>query len=121
MNSGSVSRLIGGYPVAKVAGLPYSQYRFYVLKHEALMEYGPCCGCCGETNEEFLTTEHGQNDGARWRKTFSWGPTHGCGQTFAYWLFLHDYPTNLGLEVLCANCQQGRLLNGGACPHEGNP
>jgi len=87
-------------------------------KYEAFVAYGgPACMCCGEAEFEFLTIEHTRGDGAAHRKTLASGG-RGIGSWFYTWLRQHEYPDDLGLEVLCSNCQRGRAYNCGVCPHE---
>ena len=82
------------------------------LKIEAFNAYGgPICICCGEDDPDFLTIEHSNGDGAKHRKE--------NGPKIYSWLKRNGYPQNRGLEVLCFNCQFGRRLNRGRCPHEG--
>lgn len=80
---------------------------------EALAEYsgpaGPACACCGETNETFLALDHVVGGGAAHRRE-----TGGGG--FYTWLKKNDYPQ--GFQILCHNCNLGRQLNGGVCPHK---
>ena len=82
------------------------------VKVEAFNTYGgPICICCGETEMDFLSIEHRNGDGAEHRRKI--------GRVNMYsWLKANDYPQGLGLEVLCMNCQTGRRLNSGRCPHE---
>lgn len=80
---------------------------------EALRHYSttpePSCGCCGEATVAFLTFEHTQGGGRAHRRE-----TGGGG--FISWLRVNGYPE--GFEVLCMNCNHGRRVNGGICPHD---
>jgi hypothetical protein len=73
------------------------------------------CACCGEIILKFLTLDHINNDGAKQRRKLGLVG----GWRFYYWLKLHSFPDNLGLQVLCANCQLGKERNNGYCPHKG--
>lgn len=78
----------------------------------ALQAYGgatPACLCCGETALLFLSLDHVDGGGRKHRQE-----TGGGG--FYFWLQRHDYPA--GFQVLCHNCNLGRQLNGGTCPHQ---
>lgn len=78
----------------------------------ALQAYGgekPACVCCGETVLLFLSLDHVDGGGRKHRQE-----TGGGG--FYIWLQRHDYPA--GFQVLCHNCNLGRQLNGGTCPHQ---
>lgn len=80
------------------------------LKREVMEAYGgPTCACCGETTETFLTIDHINNDGAKHRRII--------GRTSVNkWLKNNGFPT--GYQVLCFNCNMGKHLNGGICPHQ---
>jgi hypothetical protein len=82
------------------------------VRLEALQAYGgetPTCVCCGEGMLLFLALDHVNGGGHKHRKE-----TGGGG--FYTWLRRHNYPT--GFRVLCHNCNLGRQLNGGVCPHQ---
>lgn len=70
---------------------------------------GPVCSCCGEDIVEFLTIDHIENDGASHRRKI--------GQTSLYrWLKKNHFPS--GYQVLCMNCNWGKHICGGICPHK---
>lgn len=80
------------------------------LKDAAYNAYGGHrCNCCGESIVQFLCIDHVNNDGSRHRKEIGRGSIY-------YWLKQNGYPP--GFQVLCANCNQGKQLNGGVCPHQ---
>jgi hypothetical protein len=83
------------------------------VKNKVFNAYGGfICKCCGETEKSFLSIDHINNDGnlERRKKLYS----GGCG--FYYYLKKNNYPT--GYQVLCMNCQWGKALNNGVCPHQ---
>lgn len=81
------------------------------LRQDALDAYGgPRCVCCGETQFEFLTIDHERGDGAEHRKQIRRKPIYG-------WLKANNYPRDLGLRVLCFNCNCSKS-SGNSCPHE---
>ena len=83
------------------------------LKLEIFVHYGgnpPQCACCGERHIEFLTIDHINNDGAKHRKET------GNGDRFYRWLVKNNFPD--GLQVLCWNCNCGKRINSGICPHK---
>lgn len=82
-----------------------AQNRIDVIDH-----YGGKCVCCGETELHFLAIDHPNNDGGDERKKV------GAGSSFYAWLIRNDLPD--GYVVLCHNCNFGRHLNGGICPHQ---
>lgn len=77
------------------------------LKKKIISEYGGACIICGESHIECLTIDHANGDGAQFRqkmanksgRRYSFG-----GQTFYLWLEKQNYPRDLGLRVLCWNC-----------------
>jgi hypothetical protein len=73
---------------------------------------GYICACCKETEPDFLSIDHINNDGALHRKSLfgtGKGSIHG-------WLIKNNYPP--GFQVLCMNCQIGKAKNNGVCPHQ---
>ena len=82
------------------------------LRHAAMMRYGGYrCRCCGETEPKFLTLDHIHNDGSVHRKKIG-----NRGAAIFKWLKDHEYPA--GFQVLCMNCNHGKAMNGGICPHQ---
>lgn len=107
-----------GYMTTCKACCPKRKYSPYVDKRAkyknkllAFDNYGRECNCCGETNLEFLTIDHSNMDGAQHRKEV------GGGSRFYQWLKNNNYPQNLGLRVLCFNCNASIGFQG-YCPHE---
>jgi hypothetical protein len=69
-------------------------------KKKAIEHYGNECLLCNEDRIERLTIDHGNNDGAEQRKKLK---CH-TGSRMYRWLIKNNYPDNLGLQVLCYNC-----------------
>lgn len=67
------------------------------------------CICCNEKCLVFLTIDHINNDGKESRKK------NGNGTHYYHYLIKNNYPD--GYQVLCFNCNCGRQVNGGVCPH----
>ena len=80
-------------------------FRLHIIEY-----YGNVCSCCGEDMIEFLSIDHKNNDGAEQRKT------HGVGIVFYKWIIANDYPDDL--QILCRNCNWGKRVNNGVCPHK---
>lgn len=81
------------------------------LRSEVVAAYGGKCACCGESEPKFLQIDHIHNDGAEDR-------AGGLVTISLYrWLKRHGYPKDR-FRLLCANCNLGRHLNGGICPHQ---
>lgn len=70
---------------------------------------GYVCRCCQEKRKVFLSIDHVNGGGTKHRKKLGFGGIYR-------WLVENDFPP--GFQVLCHNCNQGRHLNGGTCPHE---
>lgn len=83
------------------------------VRAEALAAYSatsaPSCACCGERELTFLSLDHVNGGGHKQRQE-----TGGGG--FYAWLRRNGYPD--GFQVLCHNCNLGRQINGGICPHK---
>lgn len=73
------------------------------------------CACCGETEPAFLSLDHVNNDGAEWRRE-RFGNRMAAGYHTYKWLINHGFPP--GFQVLCMNCQHGKRMRGGVCPHQ---
>lgn len=79
---------------------------------------GYVCACCGEKERAFLSLDHIQNNGADHREVISGKRRgNGTGKGLFLWLQRQNYPKGL-LQVLCHNCNMGKHLNGGICPHQ---
>lgn len=75
-----------------------------------LNAYGHACVCCGESEERFLAIDHTNGGGGRHRKELGFS-----GARFYRWLRENGYPPEY--QVLCTNCNWGKHVNGGYCPH----
>lgn len=67
------------------------------------------CACCGETEPLFLSVDHINGGGTTERRALG-------GDMYTH---LARGPARDDLRVLCHNCNRGRWLNGGECPHVG--
>src|SRR3990167_10418551 len=76
---------------------------------------GSVCACCGETELKFLTLDHINNDGAAFRRRIA-GKRAAAGYTTYRWLAKNGFP--VGYQVLCMNCNYGKRMNNGVCPHK---
>jgi hypothetical protein len=72
------------------------------------------CACCGETERKFLTLDHVNNDGAADRMKIA-GKRTASGWTTYRYLWKHKFPP--GYQILCMNCNFGKRMNKGVCPH----
>lgn len=86
------------------------------LRKEVFAHYGGAvCNCCGETEPNFLALDHINNDGSEQRRKL-FGSSQGGGYGIYRWIRNNDYPD--GYQVLCHNCNMGKKINGGICPHK---
>jgi len=87
-------------------------------RRKVVDHYGGKCACCGESKILFLSIDHINEDGAKHRAEIMGSPDGGrrIGSTIFYkWLEKNNFPE--GFQVLCHNCNMGKHLNGGTCPH----
>lgn len=81
------------------------------MRQEVLDAYGRKCTCCGETQEEFLSIDHIDGNGAEHRRELG---IKGGGQFYA-WLRRQGFPD--GFQILCMNCNHAKG-HYGTCPHK---
>lgn len=67
------------------------------------------CSCCGEKEVRFLSVDHINQNGADHRREIGGGHLYN-------WLVKNNFPE--GFQILCLNCNHGRFLNAGICPHK---
>lgn len=79
------------------------------LRAQMIEAYGSCCKCCGEFQPEFLQLDHVENDGHVDRKV------HRTSNKLLAHLKRAGWPQDRS-QLLCANCNFGKLMNGGVCP-----
>jgi len=87
-----------------------SRQRYKNLKISVLEHYGKACVCCGEDHFEFLSIEHSRGDGQK-------HSSKKIKMPFYCWLKKKNFPQDLGLTVLCFNCNCAKGFSG-YCPHE---
>lgn len=84
-------------------------------KEKCIMEYSNgtmACACCGEKIVAFLSLDHINNDGNKHRKEIGkWAITYPK-------LVKLKFPYKDKLQVLCYNCNNGKRVNNGVCPHK---
>lgn len=74
------------------------------------------CQCCGEKEVMFLSLDHINNDGAEHKKKLFGSSRKGGGNQLYQWAIKNNYPNIL--QVLCMNCNYGKRINEGTCPHK---
>jgi|GEM_PF-3470240 len=83
-----------------------------LLKHQVIEKYGGKCSCCNESEILFLTIDHKNNDGNVERKNTKTSST-------SFYLKLRREDIRNDIQVLCWNCNMGKNINMGMCPHKG--
>lgn len=83
------------------------------MREETLMAYGNICNCCKETNTRFLTIDHVNNDGYKHRAELKSRSTAHIHRLIKK----EGYPLDK-YQILCYNCNMGKALNNGVCPHK---
>ncbi len=81
------------------------------LRAEMIIAYGGRCACCLEDEEAFLQLDHVENDGHLDRKS------HKTSTKLFAKLKGIGWPKDR-YQLLCANCNFGKLMNRGTCPHK---
>jgi len=87
----------------------YSRKHNLKIKNLVFNFYGRECNCCKETIMEFLTIDHIKNGGTKRRKEI-------YKNNLYKWLVKNNFP--LDYQTLCANCNYGKMINKGICPHK---
>jgi hypothetical protein len=76
-------------------------------KQKVYLYYGNKCNCCENINTNVLVIDHINNDGNKDRMS---------GRKLFYWVIRNSFPDSL--QLLCRNCNNGKQLNNGVCPHK---
>ena len=100
-------------------GKVYARDKRARIKEATFAAYGGyVCACCGETEKKFLTLDHIDNNGSIFRKSVFKGNKKGntAGYHTYNWLARNGFPS--GYQVLCMNCNYGKRMNNGVCPHK---
>ena len=82
------------------------------LKALVYDHYGRECSCCGEDEILFLSIDHTKNDGAEHRRTLAGNKSISLYK----YLIENNFPSDF--QIMCSNCNRGRWMNGGICPHK---
>jgi hypothetical protein len=89
----------------------YAAQKLSILKSAVYSHYGYLCACCRETEPLFLSIDHIHNDGATHRKSLKGNKVLSLYQS----IIAENFPDTF--QVLCMNCNRGKWMNGGVCPH----
>src|SRR6185437_3365212 len=82
------------------------------LRSKVLDHYGWMCSCCREIEPLFLCIDHKNNNGAAHRRELG---SRSSSALYRY-LIKNDFPDEF--QTLCFNCNHGKKINGGECPHD---
>lgn len=83
------------------------------LRKRVFEHYGWKCICCGEDNDMFLLIDHKNNDGYPRSKTGK----QKISMVEMYGKIIKDnFPDSF--QILCYNCNFGKRINNGSCPHK---
>ena len=89
----------------------------FIYKTKVFDHYGWECKCCGENIVAFLTIDHINNDGYLDRMKKGW--KRKLTSKDLYFMIIKDkFPDRF--QTLCQNCNLGKLVNKGICPHKTN-
>ena len=81
-----------------------------LLQEIIFCKLNPICNCCGENHRHFLQIDHIHNDGYLDKKDKS------ITSAIVYYEKIIKNIQNF--QILCANCNFGKLINEGVCPHK---
>lgn len=84
------------------------------LRERVFGHYGWICACCSEKGLMFLTIDHKNNDGHSDRTQN--GKWRISTRAFYGNIIREGYPDKY--QTLCMNCQWGKRINNGVCPHQ---
>ena len=87
-------------------------YKTKVFNH-----YGWECNCCKENITAFLTIDHINNDGYLDRMKKGW-KRKLTSKDLYFMIIKEGFPDRF--QTLCQNCNLGKLVNKGVCPHKIN-
>ena len=88
----------------------YDSKRNREIRLAVLIAYGNKCKCCDEVTLEFLALDHveGRKSGHEIDKL--------KGSKLYRWLYFHNCPQDVGIQILCHNCNSSFGFYG-YCPH----
>ncbi len=93
-----------------------SEYlRTHLIKYKRMVYdyYGAICACCGVTEQRFLSVDHVFNDGYKDKNKSGKKLT---GLNLYKKILKESCPKRY--QILCMNCNHGKRMNNGVCPHK---
>lgn len=121
----STTQPIENYTVRRDARKPYirgvckhcynqrTRENWKKLRAEIFNHYGWECKCCKETMREFLSLDHIHNDGYKDKNP---NGDKKSGKELYLLVKRNGFPDTF--QTLCMNCNWGKKVNNGKCPHE---
>ena len=98
-----------------------TKQNYQELKQQVLDHYGNQCNCCGESQYEFLTFDHINNDGFKQRKQYyDENKRKKGGASFISMLGAKNIRSGnfpIDIQILCWNCNCAKGFFG-FCPHQ---
>ncbi len=99
--------------------LKKSTNHYHGRRDAVLNAYGNRCACCGESQAEFLTVDHVNNDGSKHRQNYRpWSKAKSRRESGAS---VYNDIIKLGFppdfQILCWNCNLAKAKHG-QCPHQ---
>jgi hypothetical protein len=91
----------------------WARYYREIYLQKVLDAYGRKCACCGEMEEKFLSIDHLTYSGYQAKKQ---GLHPKDSYSFYRWLVKNNFPPDF--QLLCMNCNWGKMRNHGVCPHQ---
>jgi len=87
-------------------------------KLKCIKYYGTKCKCCTEQTVMFLTIDHINGNGNSHRRKIGGnsGKKPYANSKIYSWLIRNKFP--VGYQAMCFNCNRGKWMNGGICPHK---
>ena len=95
----------------RVAEVQKTMQAHQATKEIVFSHYGWRCACCGEEERAFLSMDHVNNDGYKDRVNKS----RSSSKLYRK-IKKQGFPR--AYQVLCMNCNFGKRMNGGVCPHK---
>lgn len=96
---------------ARHTGIQKRRTKRNAFKEELYERLGGKCACCDEKEIMFLSIDHINNDGNVHRKEI--------GRNIIAWFQQISPDIPEGFQLLCRNCNWGKHINKGICPHQG--
>lgn len=107
--------IYGDFPDKPARDRFYANRQTAIRRQKVLDAYGRECKCCKETIEVFLTIDHKDGNGAKYRLQLGNGNRSTGSSKFYTWLIKNNFPD--GYQTMCWNCNRAKYQLG-TCPHQ---